>query len=70
MDSLAEQYMREHFARMREIDDRAVGMTTGLAVFNARQIFHLSNAVVHPSARLPSDQINELTELVVGKADV
>lgn len=67
LSDLAAQIMREHFARMKKIDDRAIGLTTGLGVFNARQIFFLSNARAHPDARLPAEEINALTELVSGK---
>lgn len=63
-DQLKADYMREHFARMREIDRRAVDLTAGLAIFNARQIFFLSNAQAHPDARLPQEAIDNLTELL------
>lgn len=67
ISDLAAQIMREHFARMKSIDDKAVNLTTGLGVFNARQIFLLGNAKAHPDARLPAEEINALTDLVSGK---
>lgn len=69
VSELAEQYLREHAARMREIDRRGLDVTYGLAVFNARSVFLLSNARVHPDAQLPTEAINELTSLIQGEGD-